>query len=216
MPGTYLIPPEWRKEAWISDPSNFPDPTFSTFAEEWDYEFIDVRGVLCDFKRHIFGHESTSQRNGKAFQRKHRGRPETFYLFSIAALELINNPESYYRQEHTGQINGVFVVNYLNMIDMVGLLDSLDGRTKGKKHLVSPRFGALYARLFNRYCPGLRVDDHLKVEKREPRRGKCPNCKCIYEHLTNRFVRPTDKGYQQWHDSFKGQIDYRKSRDDNG
>lgn len=217
MPEHYAIPPEWRREVWITDPDNFPDPEFTTFQEEWDYEFIDTKGVLADFKRLIVGHESTVTRNGNEFARRYRGRPETFYWFAIAATELINNPDSYYRQAHTGQLNGVFVVNYANMIDITGLMEALDGtKTRNRKHLLSPRFGALYARLFNRYCPGLRTDDYLKVELREPRRGMCPNCGCIYEHLTHNFITATSPQYEKARENFFGQVDYRKERDDNG
>lgn len=215
--GKYEVPDEWVTWEWITKIENYPDPNHRVFEHEYDWDFRDKQGVLGRYIRKIDG--STSQRTSKTgnlFDVTYAPSPYIYYLFSLAAVELIENPHLY-REAHEGKLNGSFVVQYANKIGVSShdWLPEKEGRRK--THVISDSYGPLLARVFNA-CSGVRSDDELRVEPREPKRCKCPNPKCraIFQQLTKSFWLPGEKGYDEEELAMVVGLAYRKDRDDNG
>lgn len=218
------IPLEWSDWDWMIDPENYPDPAFSVFAEEYDYEFRNERGILFKYKNHIFGKETeVVSKAGKTFVRKSAPRAYQYVLFAKGATRLINNPELY-RSARYGSLNGSFVINYVNSVHLNELIPSgtvskeekLYKSLADKKYLISTEFGALMARTFNR-TSGIESRQYgLKTEKREDKLSKCPACHAIYHNLTRDFVRPQDPDYSDLCEKMTDQADYKQGRDAHG
>ncbi len=136
-----------------------------------------------------------------------------YYLFALAAVELINNPDLY-RDERKGSLNGSFVVNYANSIDITAL-SFLPEREGGKKYLISTEFAALFARVFNAKS-GVRIDDSIKVELREDKKGRCPNCEAVFELLSRRYWEPGHPDYEKMVEDYVAQNKKRQHRNTHG
>lgn len=218
------IPPEFSNWDWIVDPKNYPDPTFAVFSREYDYEFIERRGILFRYKNHIYGKETKAvSSTGKTFVRKSSPKSYQYNLFLKGAVRLINNP-ALYRSARYGSLNGSFVINYINSIPLHDLIPSgtvtkeekLYKNLLNKKYLISTEFGALMARTFN-YTSGIEPRQYgLKTEKREDKLSKCPACEAIYYNLSRDFVLPKDSDYSDLREKMTQQTDYKQIRDELG
>ena len=218
------IPLEWSYWDWMIDPENYPDPFFSVFEEEYDYEYINERGILFKYKNHILGKETELvSKTGKTFVRKSAPKAYQYILFAKGATRLINNP-ALYRSARYGSLNGSFVINYVNSVHLSELIPSgtvskeekLYKSLANKKYLISTEFGALMARTFNA-TSGIEPKQYgLKTEKREDKLSKCPACRAIYQNLTKEYLRPQDPGYEDLAEKMTDQADYKQSRDENG
>jgi hypothetical protein len=210
--GQYVVPHQWRDWDWINDIDNYPDPHHHVFKEEYDWEFKEGQNVLARYIRSISGHSYTRKsKKGNKFEVTKLGQPVIYYKFALGAVELINNP-FLYREAHRNSINGQFVVNYSNSIETG--LDNFPSQAR-KKHLIPSGYGALLARVFNA-TSGVRMDDYLKVESREPKKCFCPNCKSVFTQVTRDVLRPGDEGYEDALTQMGMQIEYRITRDVNG
>jgi len=217
-------PLEWGYWDWMIDPENYPDPTFSVFAGEYDYEFIDKRGVLFKYKNHIYGKETeVVSSTGKTFVRKSAPKAYQYALFAKGAVRLINNP-ALYRSARYGSLNGSFVINYVNSVHLSELIPSgtvekeekLYNSLANRKYLISTEFGALMARTFN-LTSGIEPKQYgLKTEKREDKLSRCPACEAIYYNLSRDFVLPKDSDYSDLCEKMTDQAEYKQSRDEHG
>lgn len=213
--GKYSVPQEWLNWDWINDPSNYPDKEHTTFLEEYDWDYrYSGKGVLNRYINTIEGREvKYSSKTGKKCVRNIAAKPYIYYMFSLAAVELIQKPELY-REARQGRLNGAFVVNYANSIN-VRSLSFLPTDVDSKRYLISTEFTALLARVFNEHSGILEVDK-LLLEQRDPRKSLCPHCQAIFEVLSGNYILPTDDEYEQHKDKFFKRLDYKVSRDTNG
>ena len=212
--GGYIVPRQWTNWDWINNFENYPDPEHEVFSNEYDWEFRDQRGVLARYIRTMEGHvtECISKKN-VPYTRTQVAKPYMYYMFVLAAVELLNNSDLY-RNERIGTINGSFVVNYANSIDVTALA-FLPEREGGKKYLLSTEFSALFARVFNA-TSGVRDDDALRVEKREPRTSLCPDCKSIFELLSRKYWGVDHPDYEEMLEKHLALHTLRQHRDTNG
>lgn len=212
--GEYTVPREWVYWDWINDPAHYPDPDHLVFEDEYDWEYRDGNGVLGRYIRHISGHSYDKiSKNGKRFTQTTPPNPVTYYLFALAAVELIETPDLY-RDAHAGVLNGQFVVNYANSL-YCNNLAWLPEKEDRKKHLIPAGYGALLSRVFNK-TSGVRKEDELKLEPREPKKCLCPNCKTIFEYVTRNMVLPGDENYDKAFSKMSKQMEYRNQRDEDG
>jgi hypothetical protein len=213
--GGYFVPAEWLSWDWINSFDNYPDPEHLVFRAEYDWEYKDGnKGVLARYIRTMEGSISDCvTAKGTTFVRNNPAKPYMYYLFALAAVELINNPD-FYRNERFGSLNGSFVTNYANSIQM-NTLSFMPEKESGKKYLISTEFSALFARVFNA-TSGVRADDALKIEKRESKKGLCPSCKAVFELLSNKFWTPESPEYQKMLDKYVAQNKNRHNRDTHG
>jgi len=215
LAGGYIVPGQWTRWDWINSFENYPDPDHLVFHGEYDWEFKDSnRGVLARYIRTMEGHttECVSSKN-KPYTRETPPKPYMYYLFALAAVELINNPDLY-RKERAGALNGSFVTNYANGIDIAALA-FLPEREGGKKYLISTEFSALLARVFNE-TSGVRKDDALRIERREGKSGLCPHCDAVYELLSRNYWEPGHPDYEKMREKHFAQNARRQNRDTNG
>lgn len=212
--GGYIVPKQWTSWDWINNFENYPDPQHEVFCNEYDWDFREARGVLARYIRTMEGHttECVSKKN-VAYTREYPAKPYMYYIFALAAVELINNPDLY-RDERVGTLNGSFVVNYANSIN-VSALAFLPEREGGKKYLISTEFSALFARVFNA-TSGVRADNNLRVEKREAKTGLCPNCKSIFELLSRKYWDVNHPDYEKMLEKHFDQNARRQHRDTHG
>jgi hypothetical protein len=213
--GEYIVPGQWTRWDWINSLDNYPDPDHSVFTGEYDWDFRHSgRGVLSRYIRTMEGYTSEcfSSKN-TPYTRNNPAKPYMYYLFALAAVELINNPDLY-RDERKGSLNGSFVVNYANSIDITAL-SFLPEREGGKKYLISTEFAALFARVFNAKS-GVRIDDSIKVELREDKKGRCPNCEAVFELLSRRYWEPGHPDYEKMVEDYVAQNKKRQHRNTHG
>jgi hypothetical protein len=211
---TYHVPAEWVSWDWINDFENYPDQNHEVFKDEYDWSYRNKSGVLNRYIRTIEGHTTIcTSKKSVQYERHTAAKPYVYYFFALAAVELINTP-SLYRSERASALNGAFVVNYANSIDISNLTIMAD-KTRNKKYIISSEFGALLARVFNA-TSGVRRDDFLKVEQREDKKSICPNCKTVYELLSKNCWTPEHPEYQKYAESFIAQLEYIRSRNTNG
>jgi hypothetical protein len=213
--GGYYVPAVWLSWDWINSFDNYPDPEHLVFKDEYDWEYKDGnKGVLARYVRTMEGYTSDCiTTKGTAFVRNNPAKPYMYYLFALAAIELINNPDLY-RNERHGSLNGSFVTNYANSIHM-NTLSFMPEKESGKKYLISTEFSALFARVFN-VTSGVRANDALKIEKRESKKGMCPNCEAVFELLSGKFWTPESPEYQKMLDKYVAQNRNRQNRDTHG
>lgn len=213
--GEYLVPAEWVSWDWINSFENYPDPDHLVFKDEYDWEYKNGnKGVLVRYIRTMEGYTSECiSSKGTSFIRTNPAKPYMYYLFALSAAELINNPEKY-RSERSGSLNGSFVTNYANSIDVTAL-SFMPKKESGKKYLISTEFSALFARVFNA-TSGVKADDALKVEKREDKKGMCPNCKAIFELLSGNVWTQESQDYKKMVDKYLAQNKNRHDRDTHG
>lgn len=224
----WIIPEVWKDWGYIVDPSNYPDPNFDVFKDEFDFELIDTRGILYRYKNHIMGSSKEYiNAQGKSIIRNMTPKCYQYFLFAKAAVRLINDP-SLYREALENKLNGTIVINYLNLCNIFDLIPTAtaDVQTElyrnldRKKHLVSAEFGACMARVFNA-TSGLHLHAagkqyELKVERREDKYALCPNCGSIYTQLTRDVVEATDENYPAVKEKLIKQIEYDRHRRENG
>lgn len=210
---TYNVPAEWVDWDWINDFSNYPDPEHEIFAAEYDWEYRYQSGVLSRYIRSLEGGTtSCTSKNKVQYNRTTIAKPYTYYFFALAAVELINNP-SLYREARAASINGAFVVNYANSIDMSSLTTVV--RKKSGKHLINTEFGALIARVFNA-TSGVRTEHALRIEPREDRKSLCPHCNAVYELLSKKYWLPNHPDYEKNAESFIRKLEYIHDRNAEG
>jgi len=212
--GTYDVPKEWISWDWINNFENYPDPEHLTFAREYDWEHRQKSGVLSRYIKTIEGHTTTCvSSTGTKFTKTFVPKPYIYYLFALAAVELINNPKLY-RSARENSLNGAFVVNYANSIN-VSSLSFIPERTNGKKYIIGTEYGALLARVFNVHS-GVQQEDWLRTELREDRKSFCPNCYAVFELLSKKCWTPKDPDYKEQVKVFIEQIEYIRHRNENG
>jgi len=213
--GGYIVPGQWTRWDWINSFENYPDPQHEVFVGEYDWEFKDGnRGVLARYIRTMEGHTTNciSSKN-TSFTRTTPAKPYMYYMFALAAVELINNPDLY-RYERQGSLNGAFVTNYANSIS-ISALSFLPEKEGGKKYLISTEFSALFARVFNA-TSGVRKDNALKIERREDKTGQCPHCDAVFELLSRKSWPPDHPDYEKMVEKHHAQNANRQNRNTNG
>ena len=210
--GSYNVPKEWVNWDWINNIENYPDPEHLVFEGEYDWNYRQGNGVLGRYIRHVSGFKyQRISKSGKRSDVNSQPKPYIYYMFALAAIELIENPRLY-RDAHVGALNGQFVVNYANGIEVENLKWVPEKAGKRKKHVVPACYGALLSRVFNE-TSGVKADDKLKLEEREPKKCLCPYCKAVFEHVTRLIYLPGDKGYDEARKKLGSQIEYRLHRD---
>lgn len=197
----YIEPAEWRDYEWINDPGNYPDPEYTVFQDEYDWDCRDSKGLIYKYIKHIEG-SAYLGRLGKNPKRHQSPSPKSYYMFAMAAVHLHNNPKLI-RDTHKDQIHGGFVVNYANSIQISALVNlntvvsTTSERLQRKKHLIPVTFSSLFARVFNE-TSGIDKEYYLKTAPREDRKHQCPSCGCIYEQLSKKYKLPGDPGFEDW------------------
>lgn len=210
---TYFVPAEWVAWDWINNIENYPDPEHLVFKGEYDWDHRHTSGVLSRYIRTIEGHTTLcTSKKGLQYERTSTAKPYVYYLFALAAVELINNP-SLYRTARASSLNGAFVVNYANSINLANL-SPLQDKIRGK-YIISSDFGALLARVFNA-TSGIRQEDYLKVEVREDKKSMCPHCKAVFEMLSKTYWTPDHPDYEKHAEGFIAQMEYVQTRNTHG
>ena len=219
----YQFPEQWRDYNWISDPFNYPDPSYAVFKDEYDWDYRGSRGLIYKYANHIEG-SAYAEKCGIKVSRKTKPKARSYYLFAMAAVHLHNEPDQI-RRPHNLALSGGFVVNYLNSIRtnlryFIDLNTTSDSEWKSltrAKHLIPVQYSALFARVFNA-TSGIREKHKLKIEPREDKKLRCPNpeCKCIYEQLSKDFRLPNDPEYANWNATYIDQSAYRTERNTHG
>lgn len=211
---TYHVPAEWTSWDWINDFENYPDQNHETFKNEYDWHYRNQSGVLSRYIRTIEGHTTVcTSKKGVKYERHTAAKPYVYYFFALAAVELINNP-ALYRSERASALNGAFVINYANSID-VSTLNIMADKTRNKKYIISSEFGALLARVFNT-TSGIKGDDALKIEQREDKKSMCPHCRTVYEMLSKTCWTPEHPDYEKHAETFIAQLEYIQNRNTHG
>lgn len=210
----------WKRGEWGDDLANYPDPEHAVFKDDYDWEFRDKKGVLCQYISHIEGNARVQGR-----KKLTSGHPITYWLFCLGAMHLINKPHLI-RKSRQNSLHGGFVVNYVNSIEIESLLPAEENgvvlndsviyeRMKERKHIIPTQYSAQLARVFNEYA-GVQEQHKLKIQERKPKLGHCPACDAYYELLTGGFARPGDPNYATFMERFDSQLANRKDRDTNG
>lgn len=225
----WVCPNEWFYWDYISDPSNFPDPTLSTFKDEYDYPFMHKRGMIHRLHKHLFGWESeVFKGNRQSHTRKISPKVYEFYIFCKAAVKLLNDP-SLYRPVYEGRLNGSTVASYANLVHLDGLIpgdivkidteksEKTYVNLEYKKNLVSAEFSACYARLFNKISglqnyPHLAQQYTLKIMPREEKLFLCPCCGSFYTQVTRDEIKPGTEAHKRAREAFADQIEYDQRR----
>ena len=210
---TYSVPAEWVAWDWINNIENYPDPDHLVFKGEYDWDHRHKAGVLSRYIRTIEGKTTLcTSKKGLQYERTSTAKPYIYYLFALAAVELINNP-ALYRTARASSLNGAFVVNYANSIDLTNL-SVLQDKIRGK-YIISSDFGALLARVFNE-TSGIRQEDYLKTELREDKKSMCPHCKAVFEMLSKTYWAPSHPDYEKHAEGFIDQMEYTQTRNTHG
>jgi hypothetical protein len=213
--GGYIVPREWTNWDWINSFENYPDPEHLIFEGEYDWKFRHGRrGVLARYIRTMEGHTTECvNTHNTVYTRSTPAKPYMYYLFALAAVELINNPDLY-RDERAGTLNGSFVTNYANSIDVTAY-SFLPEREGGKKYLISTEFSALFARVFN-VTSGVRADSALRIEGREDKTSLCPNCEAVFQLLSRDYWTKDHEDYEKIKEKHFAQHAKRQHRNTHG
>lgn len=220
----YLVPEQWKRLLWARDFGNYPDPDHSVFENEYDWYYRNEKGLLYSYFNHIEG--SGRLAHLKEVKRQTTPKPESYYIFALVAIYLINSPNLIRDVRSREGLHGGFVVNYANSIPVSDLFPPenndehaqvLVEKLKNKKHIIPVTYSSLFARVFNA-TSGILDDDKILTNPREAKLIACANpaCKCVFESLSREYWLPTDAEYAVKSLEASYQIKDRISRDMTG